>query len=199
MISSIKDFLEEYWIFILIPVLIVGFLIYLFYPRDYILDVRQIQWEYIVHIEEFMVQHHSGDRSKPSDAYNVKSHYHPKTKTWTDEDGQTHTKDDSYWTYDYDVNRWVETRQVMTTDFDHAPYFGEYTLKESQREDGIGAGRAIEEKIYRAIGLTIGQDEMTGLTEVIIPETMWDILTVDDQINYQKSEIGKPKNPVIAK
>ena len=197
MISSIKDFLEEYWIFILIPVLIVGFLIYLFYPKDYILDVRQIQWEYIVHIEEFMVQHHSGDRSKPSDAYNVKSHYHPKTKTWTDEDGNTHTKDDSYWTYDYDVNRWVETRHVMTTDFNHEPFFGEYTLKTSDREDGIGAERAIEEKIYRAIGLTIGQDE--GLTEVIIPETMWDILTVDDQINYQKSEIGKPKNPVIAK
>lgn len=197
MISDIKDFLEEYWIFILIPVLIVGFLIYLFYPRDYILDVRQIQWEYVVHIEEFMVQHHSGDRSKPSDAYNVESHYHPKTKTWTDEDGKTHTEDDSYWTYDYDVNRWSETRQVMTTDFDHEPFFGEYTLKTSDREDGIGAERAIEEKIYRAIGLTIGQDE--GLTEVIIPETMWDILTTDDQINYQKSEIGKPKNPSIAK
>ena len=197
MISSIKDFLEEYWIFILIPVLIVGFLIYLFYPRDYILDVKQIQWEYVVHIEELMVQHHSGDRSKPSDAYNVKSHYHPKTRTWTDDDGKTHTEDDSYWTYDYDVNRWEETRQVMTTDFDHGPFFGEYTLKTSDREDGIGAERAIEEKIYRAIGLTIGQDE--GLTEVIIPEAMWDILTVDDQINYQKSSIGKPKNPVIAK
>lgn len=184
MISSIKDFLEEYWIFILIPVLIIGFLVYLFYPKDYILDVGQIQWEYIVHIEEFMVQHHSGDRSKPSDAYNVESHYHPKTKTWTDEDGKIHTEDDLYWTYDYDVNRWSETRQVMTTDFDHEPFFGEYTLKTSDREDGIGAERAIEEKIYRAIGLTIGQDEG---------------LTVDDQINYQKSEIGKPKNPVIAK
>lgn len=64
MLDDIKDFLEEYWIFILIPVMIIGFLIYLFYPRDYILDVRQIQWEYVVHIEEFMVQHHSGDRSK---------------------------------------------------------------------------------------------------------------------------------------
>lgn len=192
-----RNFLEENWIFILIPVLIVGFLIYLFYPRHYTLDVKRIQWEYVVHIEEFMVQHHSGARSKPSDAYNVDSHYHSRIETWTDEDGKTHTKDDSYWTYDYDVNRWVETRQVMTTDFDHEPFFGKYTLKTSDREDGIGAERAIEEKIYRALGTEIHGDGT--LVSIVIPEDMWDTLTDKDEINYKQAKVGGPKNPVMAK
>lgn len=100
----------------------------------------------------------------------------------------THTKDDSYWTYDYDVNRWIETRRVVTTDYDHSPYFGEYTLKESGREDGIGAERAIEEKIYRALGTEIhGYGE---LVEVTIPEDMWETLTDKDEINYKQAKVG---------
>lgn len=112
MLDDIKDFLEDYWILIWMGAVLIGFVVWLFFPRDYTLDVKRIQWEYVVHIEEYMVQHHDDERSKPSDAYNVKSHYHPRTKTWTDDDGKTHIKDDSYWTYDYDVNRWIETRSV---------------------------------------------------------------------------------------
>lgn len=196
MIDNIKDFLEDYWILVLMGVALICFVIWLLYPRNYTLDVKGTQWEYVVHIEEFMVVHHSGDRSKPSDAYNVKSHYHPRTKTYTDSDGNTHTKDDSYWTYDYDVNRWVETRKVVTTDYDHEPFFGHYILKESDREDGIGAERAIKEKIYRALGTEIhgGLD----LVEIVIPEDMWKTLTDKDEINYQQSKVGEPKNPVVA-
>ena len=142
-------------------------------------------------------QNHDDDGSKPSDAYNVKSHYHPRTKTWTDDDGKTHTKDDSYWTYDYDVNRWVETRKVVTTDYDHSPYFGEYALKESNREDGIGAERAIEEKIYRALGTEIHGDG--ELVSIVIPEDMWETLTEKDEINYKQAKVGGPKDPVVAK
>ena len=199
MLDDIKDFLENYWLLVLmgIGLILIGFVVWLFAPRNYTLDVKQIQWEYVVHIEEFQVVHHSGDRSKPSDAYNVKSHYHPRTKTWTDEDGETHTKDDSYWTYDYDVNRWVETRKVVTTDYDHSPYFGEYTLKESDREDGIGAERVIEEKIYRALGTEIHGDG--SLVSIVIPENMWDTLTDTDEINYKQAKVGGPKDPVVAK
>lgn len=197
MIDNIKDFLEDYWILVLMGAALVGFVVWLFIPRDYTLDVKRIQWEYVVHIEEFMVQHHDDERSKPSDAYNVKSHYHPRTKTWTDDDGKTHTKDDSYWTYDYDVNRWVETRSVVTTDYDHSPYFGEYSLKESQREDGIGAERAIEEKIYRALGTEIHGDG--ELVELVIPEDMWETITDKDEINYKESIVGWPHDLVVAK
>lgn len=197
MLDDIKDFLKEYWILILMGAALIGFVIWLFFPRDYTLDVKRIQWEYVVHIEEFVVQHHDDDRSKPSDAYNVKSHYHPRTKTWTDEDGKTHTKDDSYWTYDYDVNRWVETRKVVTTDYDHEPFFGEYSLKESNREDGIGAERAIEEKIYRALGTEIHGDGT--LVSIVIPEYMWETLTDADEINYKQAMVGGPKEPVVAK
>ena len=200
MIDDIKDFLEDYWLLVwmaIVGFVLIGFVIWLFIPRDYTLDVKRIQWEYVVHIEEFMVQHHDDDRSKPSDAYNVESHYHPRTKTWMDDDGKTHTRDDSYWTYDYDVNRWVETRSVVTMDYDHEPFFGEYALKESNREDDIGAERAIEEKIYRALGTKIHGDG--ELVELVIPEDMWETLVDTDEINYKESIVGWPHNLVVAK
>ena len=197
MLDVIKDFLEDYWLLVLMGVAFIGFVVWMLVPRDYTLDVKRIQWEYVVHIEEFMVQHHSSERSKPSDAYNVRSYYHPRTRTWTDEDGKTHTEDDSYWTYDYDVNRWVKTRDVVTTDYDHSPYFGEYVLKESQREDGIGAERAIEEKIYRALGTKIHGDG--ELVSIVIPEDMWETLTDNDEINYKQAKVGGPIDPVVAK
>lgn len=194
--DDIKDFLGVYWLIVSVGIGLIVLVVWLFIPRNYTLDVKSIQWEYVVHIEEFMVQHHNGDRSKPSDAYNVESHYHPHTKTWTDKDGKTHTKDDSYWTYDYDVNRWVETRNVVTTDYDHNPYFGEYVLKESQREDGIGAERAIKEKIYRALGTKIHGDG--ELVELVIPEDMWETLKDTDEINYKESIVGWPYDLVVA-
>lgn len=178
MLDDIKDFLEDYWILILMGAALVGFVIWgfviwLFVPRDYTLDIRRVQWE------------------------NVKYHYHPRTKTWTDDDGNTHTKDESYWTYDYDINRWIETRKVVTTDYDHEPLFGEYTLKESDREDGIGAERAIEEKIYRALGTEIHGDG--ELVDLVIPEDMWETLKDTDEINYKQAKVGGPRDPVVAK
>ena len=171
-------------------------LYFAFHQKSYTLDVKRIQWEYVVHIEEFMVQHHDDDRSKPSDAYNVKSHYHPHTKTWTDEDGKVHTKDESYWTYDYDVNRWAETRKVVTTDYDHEPYFGEYTLAESSREDNIGAERAIEEKLYFAIGTIVGGGD--GLASIPISGDIWGTLTTNDELNYKQARVGGPTDVEIA-
>lgn len=43
MIDDIKDFLEDYWILILMGIGLIGFVIWLFIPRDYTLDIKRIQ------------------------------------------------------------------------------------------------------------------------------------------------------------
>lgn len=46
MIDDIKDFLEDYWflvLLVLMGVVLIGFVIWLFIPRDYTLDVKRIQ------------------------------------------------------------------------------------------------------------------------------------------------------------
>lgn len=177
--------------------LICGLLYFGFHPKSYTLEVKQISWEWNVHIEQYQVEHHDGERSKPKDAYNVDKHYHPRTKTWTDDEDRTHTKDESYWTYDYDVNRWIEVRVVRNTGYDHEPFFLEYTLAESSREDGIGAERAIEEKLYFAIGTVAGGDGT--LTSVSINSDIWGTLTTNDELNYKQARIGDPAEVSIAK
>ena len=161
-------------------------------PTEYTIRVSVISWTYGVHIEEYKVEHHSEERSHPNDAYNVHSSIRTRTKTVTDADGDTHTRIETYTVYSYDVNRWVETRCVTTNGKDHSPYFGEYTLKESDRADGIGAERVLyQSKEYEASGPLLGSDDQT-LHSVPISESMWETLTTNDQINYLQSKVGSP-------
>lgn len=191
------DDLRNSIIFIAIGVVLFCAAIYFaFHQKSYTLDVKQISWEWNVHIEQYVVEHYDGERSKPSDAYNVDKHYHPHTKTWTDEDGKVYTKDESYWTYDYDVNRWREVRVVRNTGYDRNPFFLEYSLAESNREDGIGAERAIEEKLYFALGTVIGGDG--SLVSVPINSDIWGVLTDNDELNYKKARVGGPTEVSIA-
>ena len=148
-------------------------------PTEYTIRVSVISWTYGVHIEEYKVEHHTEEQSHPNDAYNVV----PGTRT----NGKI-----SYTVYSYDVNRWVETRCVTTSGKDHSPYFGEYTLKESDRADGIGAERVrYQSKEYEASGPLLGSDDQT-LHSVPISESIWETLTTNDQINYLQSKVGSP-------
>ena len=176
--------------------LICGLLYFGFHQKSYTLDVKLIQWEWNVHIEQYQVEHHDGERSKPFDAYNVDRHYHYQTRTWTDDDGKTHIEDDSYWTYDYDVNRWNEVRVVQNTGYDKSPYFLAYSLSESSREDGIGAERAVEEKLYFALGSVIGGDG--SLVSVPINSDVWGTLTENDELNFMQARLGDPTDVKIA-
>lgn len=181
---------------ILVVLSVLGYV--LFSPKAYTMEVKVITWDYGVHIEEFKVVHHTNERSKPDDAYNVNRFVRTKTKTVTDEDGNTHIKTETYVEYDYDVNRWVETRCVATSGRDHEPYFGEYTLKESDRADGIGNERVSHRsKEYTASGTLVNSDDMT-LHHVSIPESIWEVLTTNDELNYLKSRVGDPYEISIA-
>lgn len=167
-------------------------------PKEYTIRVSAITWEYGVHIEQYSVVHHTEERSHPSDAYNVVSSVRTETKTYTDEDGDTHTKFNTYIVYSYDVNRWVERRCVMNKGTDHNPEFKPYSLLHSEREDSIGEERVgYFSKEYFASGPLVGSDDLT-LHTVRISEDIWEKLTTNDEINYLKSAVGHPYAVSIA-
>lgn len=179
-------------------ILITIILYFLLHPTYYTAEVKTIQWEYNVHIEEFVVEHHTNERSKPSDAYNVDKHHHTHTKTYTDSDGKTHTKTETETRYDYDVNRWKETRRVQKTGYDHEPYYGEYTLKETNDPDGIGAERVGHySEIYTAQCLLLNSDD-TNLKDIVISRSIWDRLKIGDQLNFKESRARDPYEITIA-
>jgi hypothetical protein len=171
--------------------------VYLLKPHDYTMQVKNIQWEYTVHIEEYQVRHYTDESSYPSDAYNVQSYRKRKSRIVT-KNGKSHTEIYYVTRYDYDRNEWHETRRVPTQGYDHEPYFGEFTLKTSSREDGIGTEReAYRSQVYTAIGQLIYSDD-TDLKYIEISYEIWNNLKVGDELNYRQREIGKPYDISIA-
>lgn len=167
-------------------------------PHDYTMQVKNIQWEYTVHIEEYQVIHHTDESSYPSDAYNVHSYRKRKTRTVTDKDGKSHTETYYVTRYNYDRNEWHESRRVPTQGYDHEPYFGEFTLKTSDRSDGIGAEReAYRMQVYTAIGQLVNSND-TELKYVEISSDVWGVLKVGDELNYKQRAVGSPYDISIA-
>ena len=167
-------------------------------PKEYTIKVTAIQWEYGVHIEQYSIEHHTEDKSYPSDAYNVVSGTRTKTKTYTDSDGNSHTKFETYTVYSYDVNRWIEKRCAVSKGIDRNPEFAKYTLLKSERADGIGEERVkYLSKEYFASGPLVGSDDLT-LHTVPISEEQWAKLTTNDEVNYLQSKVGSPYAVSIA-
>lgn len=167
-------------------------------PHDYTMQVKNIQWEYAVHIEEYQVRHYIDESSYPSDAYNVQSYRKRKTRTVTDQDGNSYTETYYVTRYNYDRNEWHETRRVPTQGYDHEPYFGEFTLKTSDRPDGIGAEReSYRSRVYTAIGQLVNSND-TELKYVEISSDVWEVLKVGDELNYKKRAVGSPYDISIA-
>lgn len=194
--------IHDNWIHYTVVIgVIVGFIILftvILKPHDYTIKVKNIQWEYAVHIEEYQVIHHTDESSYPFDAYNLHSYRKRKTRTVTDQDGKTHTETYYVTRYDYDRNEWHETRRVPTQGYDHEPYFGEFTLKTSDRSDGIGAEReSYRSRIYTAIGQLVNSND-TELKYIEISSDVWGILKIGDELNYKQRAVGNPYDISIA-
>ena len=185
---------------IVLVILCIVALILALIPHSYILDVKTVSWEYTIGIEELVVEHHNGASYKPSDAYNVHKYSVTKSKRVDDGDGKSHTEYYTETRFDYDINKWKETRQVVTNGWDKNPYWGEYTLKEQFRDDGVGAERVgRRQETYAAHGIIVGEDEIEGSITIEISKDIWFTLERGDQLNYKKSSLGKPKEIAIAK
>lgn len=159
------------------------------HPTNYILDVKTLEWNYVVQIQELQCQHEEGWSTPPMDAYNI-SYYRKK---WG-KDTRGHVVYRTW--YVYDVDRWVDTRKIVTHGQDKNPYFGEYELHDPQRERGLGKERLGGQfTLYTASG-TVGSN--AALVTIEIPCDIWEKAESGDEINYKKRAVGKPYDIKIA-
>ena len=168
-------------------------------PKVYTLNVKMIEWNYTVRIQELMVVHGEG-WDLPEGAYNVtsKKKKHGKEKIGTDSNGDPIYKDKYDPWYTYDVNRWIETRRVTTNGLDKNPYWGEYELYKSNNEMGIGDERVLVSTETYTVSGVLENSKSTDLVSLEISKDLWDDLTTMDQINYKKRKLGKPYDIEIA-
>lgn len=168
------------------------------HPTNYILDVKTLEWNYTIQIQELQRQHEEGWSTPPMDAYNI-SYYrkkHGRHSVGKDSYGHDIYVDDYDTWYVYDVDRWVDTRKIVTHGQDKNPYFGEYELHDPQRERGLGKERLGGQfTLYTASG-TVGSN--AALVTIEISCDIWEKAASGDEINYKKRAVGKPYDIKIA-
>ena len=142
---------------------------YITKPRDYILDVKTISWTSTIQIQEYVVVHEEGWSHPPSDAYNI-SHYSKKRKTEKQGDKSVNIYDT--W-YEYDINKWKDTRKITASGFDKEPYYSEYELKQSNRNDGIGDERESRRYIVYEVSGIQHNSSNSELITLEIPESIF--------------------------
>ena len=168
------------------------------HPTNYILKVKSLEWNYTIQIQELQRQHEEGWSTPPMDAYNI-SYYrkkHGRHSVGKDSYGHDIYVDDYDTWYVYDVDRWVDTRKIVTHGQDKNPYFGEYELHDPKRERGLGKERLGGQfTLYTASG-TVGSD--SALVTIEIPCDVWERAAFGDEINYKQRAVGKPYDIKIA-
>lgn len=184
---------------IVFGVLVIGVVLLLtFLPKNYILKVKTLEWNYVVQIQELQCQHEEGWSTPPMDAYNISYHLkkHGKHSVGKDSYGHDICVDDYDTWYVYDIDRWVNTRKIVTHGQDKNPYFGEYELHDPKRERGLGKERLGGQfTLYTASG-TVGSN--AELVTIEIPCDIWEKVTSGDEINYKQKAVGKPYDIKIA-
>lgn len=168
---------------------------YIVKPRDYILDVKTISWTSVIQIQEYTVVHEEGWSRPPSDAYNI-SHHSKKRKT--EKHGNSSVDIYDTW-YRYDINKWKDTHKVTAGGFDKNPYYAEYELKKSNRNDGIGDERESHRYIIYEVSGIQHNSSKSELITFEIPESIWKELQLTDEVNYKQRGFGKPYDIHIGK
>lgn len=157
-------------------------------PKEYTVKAKSIHWQYDIHIDELKQFHESGWSSPPEGAYNIESYRKYKGQKKV---GDITIPDYDDW-YEYNIDKWRETRVVTTQGYDKEPYWGEYTLRSTENERGIGNERAIRKiTTYTVYGQLLNSDK-TDLIPLEVDEYIWKNITINDELNYKKRPVGKP-------
>lgn len=185
---------------VLLLAVIIGVLYMLFSPKDYTIRVKNIRWDYIIQIQELKQVHEDGWSSPPSNAYNVTSTIKKRGDkvVGKDANGKDIKMPDYDTWYDYDVDKWVNTRTVPTFGFDKEPYWGDVTLRSTENSRRLGCEReGGRTQTYTVSGQLTRSDDM-NLISIEVPEYIWKSVDIEDEVNYLKSKVGKPYEIHIA-
>lgn len=200
--DKIFKLLREPWAIVLFifSILALGWVIVVsIMPETYILKVRIVEWEYKIQIQELQQQYQEGWSTPPLDAYDIsyKKKIHGKKYLCDDTNGNPVYIDKYDTWYTYKIDRWVNTRTIVTNGDDKNPYFGEYELKDPKNERDLGKERLGEKlTLYTVTGTTYDGSELVTIT---IPCDIWAKVEVGDEINYYKRMLGTPYDIEIAK
>lgn len=172
-------------------------LIHLVKPRQHTLDVKLIQWQYTIQIQELRTVRESGWISPPDNAYNVQTENRQRgTKTIEIDGVEINIPRYDTW-YEYDIDRWCDSRSVMTTGTDKQPFWGEYELRK-QDDSKISVG---DERVFANIEeYTVSgtEHDNTGLITVSVSQNIWKQVTTNDQLIYLQRAVGNPYEIKIA-
>lgn len=188
---------------VIVGIIIFAVYAFCFSPKDHSMTVEKIQWECTVHVVMWKQQKHVHETSYPTDAYNI----HEKTEYSTDSNGNS----TSHKYYDYYVDRWVKVREVNNYGVDKNPVYKEPELAVGKTDIDRVTGRksaemygeereSYRETKYYVWGKPVSSDESSvSLTRLEIPQSIWNNLTLNDELNYLKSRAGQPYEISIAK
>lgn len=194
--SSPKDKTTIIVLIAICVIVIIFGIIHLFTPKDYVLKPKMIGWCYTIQIQEYRQHEESGYSSPPSDAYDIRTSRRTRTRTVTDSDGKQHTETYHETYYEYKINRWDDSRTVVTHGLDKSPYWGEYTLIDHNGD--LGSERVSAHiETYTVSGII--SDESSELISIDVPKEVWELITLDDELNYKQRRVGKPYDISIAK
>ena len=185
---------------VLLAAVIIGVLYMLFSPKEYAIRVKNIRWDYIIQIQELKQVHEDGWSTPPSNAYNVTSTLKKRGNhvVGKDANGNDITTPDYDTWYDYDVDKWVDTRTVPTYGFDKEPYWGKVTLRSTENSRRLGCEREGKRtQTYTLSGQLAHSDDM-NLISIEVPEYIWKSVEIEDEVTYLKSKVGKPYEIHIA-
>lgn len=188
---------------IIILIIVANILVFAFKPHDYTIRIKSIQWTSVIQVQSYRVFHEEGWDKPPADAYNISKSWKKRgEKVIGKDDNGKPIKSDTYdWYYKYYINRWVNSRQVVKSGNDKSPYYGELTLHVT--DTGIASPNLNDEReacryiTYTIGGVPVGEDD--GQIVVLdVSEDIWGAATLNDEINYKKSNVGKPTDIRLA-
>lgn len=165
-------------------------------PKSHTIDVKFKEWTYSIHIQILTPVKKEGRTYPPSDAYNIKRFPRTETITETDENGVTRQKTKTYTWYEYIVDEWKYSRDIITHGTDENPYWGEILLKGSTDPRGIGEERVSgRTELYSITGA-----ENDNMYTIEVPKSIWEqVIERQDYINFKQRKVGKPYDIEIAK
>ena len=175
-------------------------MIYLLKPHHYTMKVKSISWVYTIQIQELKKCHDEGWSSPPSDAYNISSRQKKRGRKKVGEtpDGDPIYVDDYDTWYEYDIDRWKNSRTVVTSGTDKNPYWGEYVLADGDSYRNLGQERVGSQNETYTAGGTLIHSDNEQIIILDISKSIWEELKIGDEINYTKRKIGDPYNIEIA-